>query len=251
MAGISWDMSEGKPLIWNYNKDSGSYEHAYPTWFTWQTVDEWVLHDACLRGVNNTGQPIKITKVGIQSCSCHSGGQQYIEYGGQPIGPSWGTGARGYCYVRVNNGSGWEKSSTGYHNVSQLVVSNMNYPGSPGGGTAQFGRPPYGTPAAAPPANRPEYGLLNREYVVATPVIIQPGKAFYIHLGFDSFTQGQSSIDFLLDPSAMVIDIEPGYNPYVWQYKASEGKWHLKMPIQLYSKLPGHSTPTWHDIEGE
>lgn len=231
---MSWEMyTDVKPRIFNYNKAERIYRQANPQYYSWATGDIWKEYEACIKFINDTNIPMKISHLAIKSCACDSGGSGYWSAGGYVNNPCKGYGATYYSYIRVtNDGSNFSESSVGENKIPTIDGSNMNSPGTGIYNTAVFGYPPY-------TGNK---GLVLREYTIQNCPIINVGGIAYIHFGVKEFDgpETDTTIRFVLNPSEMEVDMEESSSSYIWQMKEYQGngetkkRWELTDDLYMY-----------------
>ena len=236
---MGWDMwTSSKPYIWNYNPSTKVYEHSTPYYYTWASATIWESEEACLKFVNDTGAPMKISSVAIKTVACDSGGDSYWSSTGVVYTPCVGYGAKYTCYVRVTNDSGstFEESDKYTNDVANLSGSNMNSRGTSTSNTASFGNPPF----------TGDKLLQLRNYEFLQCPTISAGGTAYVHIRIHDFKgpTSQTTIRFILNPLEMEVHIEPEIAPYIWKFK-SDGQWHLTRPIKIST-----GGGNWINIDG-
>ena len=231
---MGWDMYKGKPHIYNWNETRGYYDPDLggdTFYFTWQTGNLWAQKEEAIKYTNDTGQPVRMTKLYVKTCACDSDGQGYWSSTGFTT-ECKGYGAKYSVYVRVSNDGGktFKKSKIGTQTIPSIegTGGNMNTPGTGTSveQTARFGYPPY-------TGNK---GLILREYDTSDCPIIEPNGIAYIHLKVSDFTStdlASTTIQFILDPDEMEIVMDGDVGPYVWRF-CEDNKWHLVRPLYIY-----------------
>ena len=225
--GWTWyDENAGKPLIYNYNKHSDTYEVSTSKYFSWQTGEQWSTYDACIKYTNDSTQSIKLNSVAIKSLACNSGGQTYWSIFGVVQTPCNGTGGYYYCYVRKIDANGNPAETSDKTKTVRVEASpfNMNTRGSSTSQTAKFGYPPL-----------PEPALVN--YPITDCPSIAPGEGFYLHYGMSSFDTNipiAANIRFSLKPGDMEIDSKPTDSPVIWRFEEDK-EWHLVNRLYQYT----------------
>lgn len=221
---MGWEQTSGNSHIYNYR--DGQYSSAVPPYFTWQRGNLWEQQEEAIKYINDTGGPIKISKVGIKTVACDSGNRNYWAFQGLQA-PCIGWGALYTCYLRVSNdgGSTFETSSAATNDIPTTSGSNMNSPGTGPNNTAAFGNPPF----------TGDKGLIHREYEFENSPIIEPDGIAYLHMRISDFKgpSYQANIRFILNPSEMEIDLAPVRGPYIWRF-CEDGRWHLKSPLYRF-----------------
>lgn len=242
---MGWVKQAGKPVIWDYDKPKTLADCKKATtqkyhdkesgsgleYWTWQMGTLWNKYEVCIKYINDSTVPLKISKVGIQTVSCHSGGKSYWSSTGLITTPCVGTGGTYTSYVRVSNDGEktYEVSSfidSSSNVVPDITSSNMNSAGTSSKQTASFGNPPYTGNKA----------LIAREYTISDCPTIQPGGCAYIHLRVDINNNPSTTvIRFILDTDELDVVFEPDESAYIWRYE-SDNKWHLRKPLFVAGK---------------
>lgn len=246
---MSWEyMSNGKPQIYNIATDrntgvevskrliiptdshsqisvsSGMIEPS-DVYYSWASGSIWTDWYAGLKYTNDTGQPVKINKLGIKTLSCHSGGQTFVSYSGGTYsytGPAYGYGGDYCVFILVSNDGGTtfelldNQSHYTQRNIANVTSSNMTSRGSISGQqTASFNPTPL------------------NEYEINDCPTIMPNGIAYIMFGIRSFNEDDiyhTYIKCILNPSEMEVDMDQDDTPYIWQYCLDPDRrkrWHL------------------------
>lgn len=248
---MGWELtSNGKPQMyrWTTNADTHikEYKGSNPSYYTWAVGSTWYdpesedyTRDAAIKYVNDTSNPMTIGSISIKHVACDSNGKGYWASTGWQSNACEGWGAIYQCFVRVSNDGGnyFESSGEFSNEINSIRNSggNMNSPGSSTTRTAVFGNPPYTGDKA----------LQLRNYTITNCPIIQPGGIAYVHFRVtNNGHMSDTTIRFILNPSEMVVQFEPGQRPYVWRFE-NDNQWHLKRPIYVYRD------GAWVNVEGE
>lgn len=235
---MSWDMyNSTRPNIYNWILSSKRYELATPPYYAWALGTLWQQQEACIKFINDTGNPIRFTRIAIKTVACDSGGESFWAFGYLETTPCKGYGAQYTCYIRVSNDGGktFTESDKFTNDIATISGANMNTPGYDATHTAQFGDPPFTGDKA----------LQLRNYTFTSCPVINPNGIAYVHLNISNFKgpAAQTVIRFKLNPLEMEIDYDPGISPYIWRF-SEDSKWHLVRPFNIYNN-------GWKNVEGD
>lgn len=230
-------MTGNKTQIFEYNKSDGTYSKSNnPPYYSWAMRVVWQKIDPCIVWKNDTGMPMTIKKFSAKTCSCNSGTTNYYVWGSDtPVQPCKGYGGKYYSYISVTSETDTNKLLDATYQDSARVTQdvpnsdyNMNYAGSGPRDTAVFGNYPYAG----------NQGLKFREFEISDCPTIPPGGHAIIHIGISDWNSGSTpqntTIRFILDASAVEVDIEPEESGYIWVYSKKDKKWYLKKPYYRY-----------------